>query len=91
MWFILVLWVFFTSVCVLSITNLDVFRLGYILSHSMVKERVQIHPYLASVHILYSLKTPGIQKTSGVLQGYKMGAMARNGLIKFIIPRWGPN
>ena len=35
MLFILVLLAIFTSVCTLSITSLDIFRLGYILSHSM--------------------------------------------------------
>ena len=32
---ILVLQVIFTSVCTLFITSLDIFRLGYILSHTM--------------------------------------------------------
>ena len=30
--------------------------------------------------ILYSLKTPGNQKLSGILRGYKMGTLARNRL-----------
>ena len=33
--FILVLLVIFISVCTLSITNLDMFKLGYIFTHSI--------------------------------------------------------
>ena len=40
-----------TSVCTLSITNLDIFRLGYILSHSMVFELVHVDPFLVTVPI----------------------------------------
>ena len=74
---------FFTSVCTLSITSFDIFRRGYVLSHSMDYELVHIDPYLASVPILYPLKTPANQKTSGVVRGYKMRTMTQNGLLKF--------
>ena len=79
--------IIFTSVYTLPITNLDIFRLAYILSHSIGQELVRIDPFLASVPVLYPLKRPGNQKASGVFRGYKIRAMARNGLIKFIIPR----
>ena len=84
MLFILVLQAIFTSVCTLSITSLDIFRLGYILSHIIGYELVHIDPFLASVGILNPLKIPGNQKASGVFRGYKMRTMARNGLIKLI-------
>ena len=87
MWIILVLLVIFTSVYNLPITSLDIFRLGNILSHSMGEELVHINPFLASVPILYPLKTPGNQKASGVFREYKMRVMAQNGLIKFIMQR----
>ena len=44
-------------------------------------------PFLANVPKLYPLKTPENQKVFGVFRGYKMGTMARNSLIKFIIAR----
>ena len=77
----------FISVYNLPITNLDIFRLGNILSHSMGLELVHINPFLASVPILHPLKTPGNQKASGVFREYKMRVMAQNGLIKFIMQR----
>ena len=40
-----------------------------------------LHPFLANVPTLYPLKTPENQRFSGVLRGYKMGTLARNGLI----------
>ena len=83
--FILAL-LFFIPVCTLSITNLDIFRLGYIFTHSTGYELIYINTFLSCVTILYSLKTPGNQKVSGVFREYKMGAITRNSLIKFIIP-----
>ena len=77
----------FISVNNLSITSLDIFRLGNILSHSMGEELVHINPFLASVPILYPFKTPGNQNAFGVLREYKMRVMAQNGLIKFIRQR----
>ena len=85
--FILDLFVIFISVCTLSITSLHMFRLGYIFEHRIGKELVYIDPFVANVSILYPLKTPGNQKAFGDFRGYKMGAVARNGLIKFIKPR----
>ena len=70
----LVLYAVFTLVFTLSITTLDIFRLGYILSHGM-----DIDPFLASVPILNSFKILGNQKASGVFSGYKMRSMAPNG------------
>ena len=87
MQFILVLLVIFILVCTLSITRLDILRLSYIFTQSIGQELVYINPFLVSVLILYPLKTPGNQKASNVFRGYKMRTMARNGLIKFIIPR----
>ena len=78
MLFILVLLVIVILVCTPSITNFDIFRLGYIFTYD---------PFLANATILYSLKTPGNQKPSGVFRGYKMETVARNGLIKFVISR----
>ena len=57
------------------ITNLDIFRLGYILLLF-----VYIDPFLAYVLILYPLKIPGKPNNS-------MRTMARNDVIKLIIPR----
>ena len=67
--FILILLVSFTSARTLSITNLGIFRLGYMLSHSMCQELIHVDPFLASVPILYPLKTPRNQKASAILQG----------------------
>ena len=97
MWVILVLQIIFTSVYNLSITSLDIFKVGNILSHSLGWEFVHINSFLVSVPILYPLKTPGNQKAfagnhkaSGVFREYEMRVMAQNGLIKFIMQRWGP-
>ena len=48
---------------------------------SKIFERVVFNPFLANVPILYPLKTPENQKFSGVFMGYKMGTLAKNGLI----------
>ena len=56
--FILVLLVNFISVCTLPVTNLDMFRLGYIFTHSIGWDLVYIDPFVANVPILYPLKTP---------------------------------
>ena len=61
---ILVLQVIFTSIYNLSITSLDIFRVGNILSHSLGWEFVHINSFLVSVPILYPLKTQGNQKAS---------------------------
>ena len=60
MWFILVLLVitlYVLSVCTSSITNLDILRSYYILSHNITLKLVYIKLFLAYVLILYSLKT----------------------------------
>ena len=80
----------FLSVCTLSIINLYIFKLGFILSHSIGWELAYTNPFLANLPILYSLETPENQKASSVFRGYKIGIMARKGLIKFIIAREGP-
>ena len=54
----------FTSICTLSITNLDIFRLGCVSSHSIGLELTDVDLFLASVPILYPLKTPGF--TGGI-------------------------
>ena len=77
----------FTSVYNLSITSLDIFRIGNILSHSLGYEFVDINSFLVSVPILFPLKKPGNQKASGVFREYKMRVMAQNGLIKFIMQK----
>ena len=83
--FILVLLVIFISVCALSITYPDMFRLVY---HSIALVRnLFISTHLWPMCPFYILKTPENQKACGVFRGYKMETMARNGLIKFIIPR----
>ena len=46
------------------ITNLDIFRLGCVSSHSIGLELTDVDPFLASVPILYPLKTPGF--TGGI-------------------------
>ena len=51
MQFILVLLATFIFVCTLSITNLDIFRLGYMFTHSIGQELVYIDPSLANVPI----------------------------------------
>ena len=40
-----------------------------------------LHPFLANVPTLYPHTTPENQRFSGVFRGYKMGTLARNGLI----------
>ena len=42
----------------------------------------ELNPFLASVPLLYPLKTSGILWFSGVLRGYKMRKLATNGLAK---------
>ena len=42
-----------------------------------------INPFLANVPILYPLKAPENQRFSGVFRGYKIGTLARNGLIPY--------
>ena len=69
------------TVSTMSITNLDVFRLRYILSHNTGLELVCINPFLVTMPILYPLKTPPKQNYSSVFKSYEMGTMARNGLI----------
>ena len=76
MQFILVLFIYFTSDCTLSITNLDIFRLGYILSDTIGQELVHIEAFLANAPILYVLKTLENQKASGVFRGSKMAETA---------------
>ena len=71
-------------------TNLYIFRLGFVLSHSTGQELAYIDPFLANVPTLYPLETPGNQTVSSIFRGYKMGIMARNYLITFIIARSGP-
>ena len=44
--------------------------------------KVDFNPFLANVPILYPLKTPENQRFSGVFRGYKMGKLARNGLMQ---------
>ena len=49
----------------------------------------KVNAFLTNVSILYPLKTTEQQRCSGVLRGYKMGTVARNGSIllrKFVIP-----
>ena len=54
---ILVLIVIFISVYMLFITNLDIFRLSYILPRSICKKLVYINQFMANMPISYSLKT----------------------------------
>ena len=44
--------------------------------------KMDFNPFLANVPILYPLKTPENQRFSGVFRGYKMGTLARNGLMQ---------
>ena len=44
-----------------------------------------INPFLTNVPILYPLKTPENQRFSIVFRGYKMGTLARNGLIELFL------
>ena len=50
---------------------------------SCAKEVVTLNPFLASVPILYPMKTPENQRFFGVFRRYKMGILARNGLTKY--------
>ena len=68
--------------CTLSITNLYIFKLGFVLSHSIGKELAYTDPFLANVPILYPLEKTENQKASSVFRGYKLRIMARKGLIK---------
>ena len=68
-------------------TYLDIFRLGYILSHRISWKIVFIDPSLTIAPILYPLKTSGNHKSSGFFRGYKMRTMAKNGIIKLIISK----
>ena len=49
--------------------------------HLFVYTMILVNPFLANVPILYPLKTPENQRFSDVFRGYKMGTLARNGLI----------
>ena len=78
----------------MSITSLDIFRVGNILSHSLGYEFVDINSFLVSVPILFPLKKPGNQKAAGnqktkkgIFREYKMRVMAQNGLMKFIMQK----
>ena len=62
--FMLVLLVTFISACTQSITNLDMFRLGYLFTHSIGLDHVYIDPFVANVPILYPLKAPGNKRLS---------------------------
>ena len=42
---------------------------------------ISFNSFLTNVPILYRLKTPENQRFSGVFRGYKMGTLARNGLM----------
>ena len=53
-------------------TYLDIFRLGYILSHGISWKIVFIDPFLTIAPILYPLKTSGNHKSSDFFRGYKM-------------------
>ena len=86
----MICFIIFISVCTLPITDLYIFRLGFILSHSIGSELAYIDPFLANVPIWYPPETPENQNASSVFRGYKIGIMARNDLTKFIIARWGP-
>ena len=44
-----------------------------------------LNPFLASVPILHPLKTPENQRFSGDFRVYKMGTLARNVLISYIM------
>ena len=79
----------------MSITSLDIFRVGNILSLSLGYKLVDINSFVISVPILFPLKKPGNQKAagkqkaSGVFREYKMRVMAQNGLLKFIMQNEG--
>ena len=64
----------------LSITNFDIFRLGYIFTHSIGQELVYIDPFLANVPVLYALKTKETKRLLLFSEGIKMGAVGKNGL-----------
>ena len=53
----------FTSVCTLFITKLDIFRLGYVLSHSIGLEFIHVDSFLASMPILHHLKNTRTPKS----------------------------
>ena len=67
----LVLIVISMPVCSLSFTRLDMFRLGYILTHRFGYEFVYIDLFLANVSILYPLKTPGNHRLAVFSGGLK--------------------
>ena len=49
--------------------------------HQEIYGELRFSQSLANVPILYPLKTPENLDFSGVFRGYKMGTLARNGLI----------
>ena len=49
-------------------------------ARSLTKKLELINLFQINVFILYPMKTPEKQRFSGVFRGYKMGALARNGL-----------
>ena len=51
----------------------------------MIKSVNVVNTFLASVTILYPLKTPENQICSGVFRGYNIGTLARNALIKLYV------
>ena len=73
MWFILVLIVIFISICAQSITNLDIFTLGYILSCSIGYDLCLYRPISSQcVHFIYhenARKTKAFQCFQGLWNG----------------------
>ena len=58
----------------------DIGAPNHILFSRVILRRRQINPFQANVPILYPLKTPENLWCFGVFRGYKMRALARNGL-----------
>ena len=52
------------------------------IGHSSLGGKDVINLFLADAPILYSQKAPENQRFSGVFMGYKMGTLARHGLIR---------
>ena len=51
--------------------------------HLLLMLRLIIYPSLSNIPILYPLKKTENQSFSDIFRGYKMGTLARNGLICF--------
>ena len=74
------------SLNLLYLSKVDTLR-GRIYGNLWLKVTCLIKPISSHVLILYPLKTPENLLFSNVCRRYKMGTLARNGLIEFVALR----